>query len=449
MAAQATQTPRAVREKTVCFFANIGVGHLNPMLSLAERLTALGWEVIFYAHANALPRVAATGATWRSYGRDDWNLFETAKRATRELLCMEPEALQDMSIVSAGLPATLSMLPYLLSEMERHRPLFTVHDAAAPWGALAGRIAGARAVCSMSAFPLTVAQAAETYPPGNAQRAAARYLLERYGVEYDPRAGYVNYTDCNLVYTTRLWAGPRFDAATTHHFCVPTLPDDAPEALGHESLDVARAAKAAGKKVVYAALGTVVNGTLSGFYRETVRRIFSDIIEALSQRDDVRLIISAGRLAAHAVEPGSSLVAAHPLPDNVSVFDYVPQPCLLQHADLFITHAGMNSTNEAAWHGVPVACCPFFGDGILNARRFGELGAGLTLDYGIATPAQIAAGRPPASPDAVPPEALRSALYALLDDASYRRAAAAVSQQFRREAETDKSIENMLCWATS
>jgi hypothetical protein len=40
-------------------------------------------------------------------------------------------------------------------------------------------------------------------------------------------------------------------------------------------------------------------------------------------------------------------------------------------------------------------------------------------------------------------------LNARRDDASYRRAAAAVSQQFRRETETDKSIEQMLCWATS
>jgi MGT family glycosyltransferase len=439
-------TPRARREKTACFFANIGVGHLNPMLVLAARLAARGWTVYFYAHDNARRRVADSGAVWRSYGHDSWDLFETAKRATRELLEMEPEALQDMSIVSAGLPAALAMLPYLLGEIERHRPLFTVHDAAAPWGALAGRMAGVPTVCSMSAFPLTVEQAAETYPPGAIQSAAARYLLRRHGVEYDPCAGYVNYTDCNLVFTSRLWAGRAFDAATTYHFCGPALFDEAAEALRHPSVEVAEAARSAGKRLVYASMGTVVNGTLSTFYRETVYRIFAGVVAALKPRDDVRLIISAGRKAGAGPAEPLPLFGADALPGNVSVYDYVPQPLLLRRADLFVTHAGMNSSNEAAWHGVPVLCCPFFGDGVLNARRFEELGAGLTLDYGVASPALVAAGRPPASTEGVPPEALRSALYDLLDQASYRRAAASLRRQFRREVELDASVDRMLAW---
>jgi MGT family glycosyltransferase len=432
-------------DKTVSLFANIGTGHLNPMLALAQRLTALGWTVLFYAHANARDRVSSTGAVWRNYGSDDWDLFATARRATKDLLQMEPDALLDMSIVSSGLPATLAMLPYLLDEIQRHQPLFTVHDAAATWGALAGVMSGRPTVCSMSAFPLRAEQAAETYPPGPIQKAAARSLQQHYGVRYDPAEGYTNYTEFNMIFTARHWAGDRY-ANPTHHFCGPTPFAQTAEAMQHPAVQIAKAAQAAGKKVVYASCGTVVSGTLNAYYEGTMHHLFAEAIEALRDREDVQLIVSAGRRAAtdtgtRRVMPGTG----DPLPDFVHWFEYTPQPQVLEHADLFLTHAGMNSTNEAAWFGVPVVCCPFFGDGVLNARRFVELGVGITVDYRIATPTQVAAGESPFSK--VPPSAMRSALDSVLDDPSHRQAARSLRDEFRGERNLDRNIDAMLQWA--
>ena len=436
----------SAERRTVCFFGNIGTGHLNPMLALAERLATRGWTVLFYAPARTRDRVAATGAQWRHYGAEDWDLFASARRATRDVLGLTPDPLLDMSIVASALPATLDMLPYLLAEIDRHQPLFTVHDAAAAWGAVAGALRGLPAVCSMSAFPLHPEEAAETYPPGEIQTAAARELLRRHGVRYDPRRAYTNYTDCNLVFTAAHWAGDR--AGGAHRFCGPAPLVRVAGAEEHPAVALADEAKAAGRKVVYASFGTVISGTLNRYYEPAMHHMFADVIGGLGGRDDVQLILSSGRrggtaLAEHFTMPGSGV----PLPDFVRWFEYTPQPDVLERADVFVTHAGMNSTNEAAWFGVPVVACPFFGDGVVNARRFAELGAGVVVDYRIATPFEVLSGRSPF--ERIAPAAMRSALDAVLDDGSHRRAASALQTRFRSEANFDGAIDAMLHWAVT
>lgn len=64
------------------------------------------------------------------------------------------------------------------------------------------------------------------------------------------------------------------------------------------------------------------------------------------------------------------------LGDNVKVSSWLPQNDILGHPKtrLFIGHAGMNGMLEAAYHGVPMICVPFFGDQFDNsvaAKHFG------------------------------------------------------------------------------
>ena len=46
------------------------------------------------------------------------------------------------------------------------------------------------------------------------------------------------------------------------------------------------------------------------------------------------------------------------LPDTVTKARTMPQLDVLEHADVFITHAGMGGANEALWYGVPVVAAP-------------------------------------------------------------------------------------------
>ena len=48
---------------------------------------------------------------------------------------------------------------------------------------------------------------------------------------------------------------------------------------------------------------------------------------------------------------------------------------------LFITHAGMLSTQEAVYHGVPVVGIPFMADQFSNVLKLSTRGAGVELVY--------------------------------------------------------------------
>ena len=81
----------------------------------------------------------------------------------------------------------------------------------------------------------------------------------------------------------------------------------------------------------------------------------------------------------------------------------------------FLTHGGLNSVYEAAYHGVPLAGLPFFGDAADNIAKAASRGMGLGLGRPAdLTPARVAGG-----------------LAALLAGPAYRAAALDVSQRLR------------------
>jgi MGT family glycosyltransferase len=67
------------------------------------------------------------------------------------------------------------------------------------------------------------------------------------------------------------------------------------------------------------------------------------------------------------------------IPINFTVKNVVDQISILQTADVFITHCGMNSTNESLYFGVPMVLFPQHSEQGLVADRVAQLGAGLKL----------------------------------------------------------------------
>ncbi len=68
-----------------------------------------------------------------------------------------------------------------------------------------------------------------------------------------------------------------------------------------------------------------------------------------------------------------------PIPGNVDIRPAFPQLEVLRHADVFLSHTGMNSTMEALYFGVPLLAYPLQPEQEANARRVEDLHLGRRL----------------------------------------------------------------------
>jgi MGT family glycosyltransferase len=122
--------------------------------------------------------------------------------------------------------------------------------------------------------------------------------------------------------------------------------------------------KLTGQPLIYASMGTVLNGLL---------RVFEIIAEACMGLD-AQLVISLGG--------GNSPESLSELPGNPLVVGNAPQLELLQKATLTITHAGMNTTLESLTNGVPMVAIPVMNDGLGIAARIAWTGSGEVIPLG-------------------------------------------------------------------
>lgn len=87
------------------------------------------------------------------------------------------------------------------------------------------------------------------------------------------------------------------------------------------------------------------------------------------------------------------------LPPNVIARPHLPQLAVLEHADAFVTHAGMNSVQEALAYAVPMVLTPRSREQRDTAARIVELGAGVPLRGHTPRPADVFAAVTTASSD--------------------------------------------------
>ncbi|MDE7250249.1 MAG: glucosyltransferase, partial [Lachnospiraceae bacterium] len=109
---------------------------------------------------------------------------------------------------------------------------------------------------------------------------------------------------------------------------------------------------------IYISLGTVNNQDLS---------FFQNCIEAFKDID-YHVIMSVGNII--------NIDQLGVIPENIKVEKSVNQIEVLKQSDVFITHCGMNSVNEALYYQVPLVLFPQTNEQRGVAYRVHELGAG-------------------------------------------------------------------------
>ncbi|MFC0522258.1 macrolide family glycosyltransferase [Pontibacillus salicampi] len=126
--------------------------------------------------------------------------------------------------------------------------------------------------------------------------------------------------------------------------------------------------------VIFISLGTVLSN---------VEEFFNKCIDAFKDFDG-KIVMATGARADYD--------KLQEIPEHFLIYPYVPQLEVLPYADIFITHGGMNSVNEAIQHNVPMLIIPHDKDQPMVAQRLMELGAAQSLQPSTLTPALLQQG---------------------------------------------------------
>jgi MGT family glycosyltransferase len=124
-----------------------------------------------------------------------------------------------------------------------------------------------------------------------------------------------------------------------------------------------------GEPLIYASMGTVLNGNLD---------VFQTIVTALAKYDDLQLVLSVG----DQVDP-ERIVSP---PPNAIIVARAPQLDLLKLASVCITHAGLNTVLESLAQGVPQVAIPVTFDQPSVAARIAYRQTGVVTSLDKLTP---------------------------------------------------------------
>jgi MGT family glycosyltransferase len=395
-------------------FLNIpAYGHVNPTLPVVQELVRRGDTVIYYNAEEFRAPIERTEAVFRPYPATDLTGSEISL------------ALQDGKLANVSkllLHTAEALLPFVLEELRREQPDLVVYDATVIWGRYAAANLNLRAAASITTFILDLKSGRfnaadifgmlrQTLPSVPAILASRVRLSRRYGKALPTnRTLFPVLGGLNLVFTARELQPETDLIDDSFRFVGPSInPQTRSEDFPFALLDEGR--------VIYISLGTVHSST--DFYRECFAAFASF---------PAQFVLAVGK--------NTPIDALGEIPANFIVRPSVPQLELLERADAFITHGGINSVQEGLYYGVPLIVIPQQVEQLFNARIVGAHGAGIVIE------AQIA-HRPVTAAD------LRGALDALLKQPGYREAAQALQKILRAGGGYQQAADELQRYATA
>jgi MGT family glycosyltransferase len=332
-------------------------GHVNPTLPLIREMVARGDEVTYFSTAAFETRIQATGALYRAYN-SSYSFEQT--RTVAHVVHLGSQVAE----------ATHALLPDVLDSVAAESPDYLMFDMSAPWGKIASRQLHIPAVASFPHLPFfwrtvlndfrVLRVGIQSIRPGYGYWRKLRRQTARIIKDYrlrDPKSINVlsSSAELNIVFSSRFFQPYEKHFDDSYLYVGPEIGLDRQE----EPMPIQ---KEVGQKLIYIAVGTVYQANLE---------FFRACIEAFADPQYL-VILSVGR----AIEPESLGTT----PPNFKVEQYVPQLSVLEQADLFITHGGMNSISESVFYEVPMIVVPNTIEQAINAARVEQLQAGLYLD---------------------------------------------------------------------
>jgi zeaxanthin glucosyltransferase len=361
-------------------------GHLNPMSALARKLQSRGHEIVFIGVPDVGPTVRAAGLNFVSYCEEEFPAG-TCTRALAPVAKIHGMEATRWTIRGAGrafFQAASQHLPRVLAETGVEAlVLDTIHmylevvsmsrgiPYAHVWAILNIDFSGTTLPSVVPGrYENTLqARARNIEDLGKSDNAffglvqpLAEEYAERNGLKLDwsnPRATVSRRAAAVVSQTPKEFDFPGIPWPSQFHYAGPFF-DGArrqPIPFPWERLD--------GRPLVYASLGTLVNGLDS---------IYKTILPAVGKISEIQVVLAKGN--------NIELADLGPVPSNVIVVDRAPQIELLKRATLCITHAGLNTALESLAYGVPMVAIPIGYDQFGVAARITYHGVGESLGVG-------------------------------------------------------------------
>jgi UDP:flavonoid glycosyltransferase YjiC (YdhE family) len=133
-----------------------------------------------------------------------------------------------------------------------------------------------------------------------------------------------------------------------------------------------------------------------------------------------------------------------PVPSNLRFEAYVDLAALLPSCAAVVTHGGYGTVVAALLHGVPLCCIPVTADNPANAYTLEQAGAGLACTTGLVEGFPFGV----ADPAILSTDAIRDALTRLLDDPSYRRRAQELGSTIAGLPDLDVAVDRIAALVT-
>lgn len=352
------------------FISIPAAGHVNPTLAVVAELVRRGHRVTYFTSDKFEQRIRGAGAVFRASGEDWMALMPTpvpGQPPRPEL--MRPMMERVFADIRAGFPA-------LVEELGADPPAAVCFDAMTLTGGMAAEKIGVPAIALMPTYATNEHFSLRSLFPAAPQPEMAEEMsrtwqaMGRLIAEFAADQG---------VSTPRMFDGP---PAPFNIVFIPREFQPMGETFDERFLFVGPcvAGRDPGgewthegpRPVLFISLGTTPLNRRPEFFRmclEAFGLSTWDVTLAIGEQTDL------GSLG--------------PIPANVRVQASFPQLLVLRQADVFLTHAGMNSTMEALYFGVPMVAFPQQPEQEATARRLEELGLGRRLPAEDLTPAKL------------------------------------------------------------
>lgn len=331
-------------------------GHINPTLGLVKELIGRHEEVVYVATEQFRDSIEQIGANVITYDADKFlKIFLSAGE--------NPWAR------ASGLLRTADVvIPSVLEQTKGEQFDYIIHDSMFGCGYLLAQILGLPAINSCASFAIKKNsfesreyRRSLQYPADVIELAQQEFqqlviqMQDKYNVQIgSPYEVFCNPAPLTIVYTSKHFqpGGESFDGS--YKFVGPSVVPPSNDEFDWAHVDT--------DKLIYISLGTVFNQAVD-FYKLC--------FEAFANTK-YTVMLSVGRQ--------TQIAELGDIPENFIVRNHMPQLEILQHAKLFITHGGMNSTSEGLYYGVPLIVVPQSADQPIIAQRVAEVGAGVQLN---------------------------------------------------------------------